>query len=798
MITLVLAALLAALLVAAGVALLVSAARPDRRSLVDELRVLDGRPAAGARQRRIAVLGLVATAAVVLAPLWAALTGAPWYVVVLAAVATAGVDVALAGELLLLRGRGSVVEAPLTLRWQRRLAVRLARASTATRPVPPLRPVMRARPRPTAAASSRSDIRLLVLRRPADAEGLRMWDLSAQYLGSTLRYRDLLALNHGRSGPGGVPINEDSVIGNGWTVLMPGDARGPGLVKLPRSAGPAIAALPAPGRSDPAPGAVSENAAPAAGVGTIPDDPSPEGATPAPAQHSRAALAWDLVHARLLADGLLDTLDGLRERRAGRRPEGAGVPVPDTAAAAVEESAHVGADVEGGAFLEMALRGLTAGLAQRGTPAPQLVAAHLSDDLLELRLAAPDRHPPTPFEATESGARWLLDRSVPLGDVPDVAPGLPGLVSLGPDRFGRLLLNLPAGGVIALEGDEPGCRMVAAALAVELVVKRWSEAPLVTLVGFGAELADFSPRLRHVERLAQVLDRPVRGDIVILAAPPSDDELTALRVGAGSDWFGSPAVIVIGTDRRARWRLQLGATGTLNCPELDITVGAQALAPATCAALARLAAAERTTELPDVRSSTVQLSGAVDPEAVVVVVGLFGPPRLLRDGNDVPAAPRTVEMVAYLGLLGSSTRDDLAAALWPEGTSAPVLDSALAAAVATLGAGPDGRPLLRAGDERLELDAAVQPDWHLFVAAATRGALGQAHALAAVHDPGTSLRHYAWMARLPLVRRLPGLLADVDARRDRAIAEARARHLPPDRVVIDPPLSGADSVLTSR
>jgi len=852
---------IAGALLALGAGLLIGAASPPRRSLADELRVLDGRPALAGRQRRRTALGLVATTAILLLPLWAALLGMPVAVVVVAALAVAGIASALFTELrLVLRGRGRVIDAPLTFGWQRRLAARLVSALTATRPVPPLRPVMRTRPeRPTAPATSRNDVRLLVVRLPAEAEGLRLWDLASAYLGSTLRYRDLLALNRERTGPGGVPITEDSVIGHGWTLLVPGDARGPGLVRLPASVGLALAGA-AEVRPGPEP-VVSSEAEPevpsaakpevpsavepvilsaaepailteaqpvepvgSSGsqpvvVGTIPDTPptvtaqtaSPARRTTAGGRHAkaeppddvfhpRAELSWDLVHARLLSDGLLDTLDGLRERRVLNRPEGAGVPLPDMYAAVVEESAHVGADRSGGAFLEVVLRLLASGLAQRDVPPPQIVAAHLADDLLELRLAAPDRHPPAPFEATESGGRWLLDRAVVLVDVPDVAPQMPALVSLGSDGFGRLLINLPAGGLISLEGPESGCRMVALSMAAELVTKRWSEAPLVNLVGFGSELADFSPRLRLVDRASRVLEGPLRGDVVFLAEPPTDAVLTALRVGEGSDWFGAPTVVVIGADHRARWRLQLGDQGALTCPELNFTVGAQALAPSTAAALARLTAAERSTQLAGVRSSTVLLAGPVEFDAVEVLVRLFGPPRLERGGREEPATARTVELVSYLTLFGASTRDAVAAALWPGGVGDGELAAALADVAATLGVGRDGELLLRIGSELIQVAVGVQPDWHLFVAAAAGGADAVARALVGtfLQDPRAGLRHYSWMARLPIARQLPGLVADVTARQDRALDEEAARRPPPPRITMDIDAPPTEPALVGR
>jgi hypothetical protein len=486
------------------------------------------------------------------------------------------------------------------------------------------------------------------------------------------------------------------------------------------------------------------------------------------------------VHASLLADGLLDTLDGLRERRLFARSPGAGVPLPDAAAARIEESADIGADREGAAFLELALRAFAAGCGDRDVPWPDLVSAHLGPDRLELRLAEPDPTPPAPFEATRTGSTWVLDRRVPLDDVPDVAPRLPGLVSVGPDAFGRQLVNLPMGGIISLTGHPGNCRLVAAALAVELVSKRWSEAPLVTLVGFGTALAGLSPRLNCSEDVAHVLDGRVRGDVVILAEPPTDAVLSALQAGAGSDWFSAPVLVVVGETPRARWRFQLQPKGLLGCPELDFLVGAQALAPATLAAMTRLVRVERTIELPGVLSSTVHVPRPVDLESAEVLLHLSARPRLSRGQTEMAASDRTVELVAFLALLGSASIHEVIEALWPHGVDDATVEAALSTALVELGTAQRGHPLLHV-DHVLHLAPEVQLDWHLFLAWAAAGNDAPALALlgpTAADDIERGLRHYPWMARVPLVRQLPGYVADVALRLDLHRRELAAR---PDR-----------------
>jgi hypothetical protein len=239
------------------------------------------------------------------------------------------------------------------------------------------------------------------------------------------------------------------------------------------------------------------------------------------------------VHASLLADGLLDTLDGLRERRRFARPPGAGVPLPDAAASRIEESAHLGGDREGAAFLELALRAFAAGCGDRDVPWPDLVSAHLGPDRLELRLAQPDRNRLRPSRPPAAVPRGCWTGGCRSTTCPTWRPGCPGWC-----RWGRTPSAVSWSTCPRVRSSRwPATPATAGSwprpIAVELVSKRWSEAPLVNLVGLGDALAGLSPRLNCWENVTQLLDRPVRGDVVILAEPPTDAALAALRTGRG-------------------------------------------------------------------------------------------------------------------------------------------------------------------------------------------------------------------------------------------------------------------------
>ena len=59
-----------------------------------------------------------------------------------------------------------------------------------------------------------------------------LWDIAERYLGSGIRYRELFELNQGRTQPDGSQLTLESLIRPGWTLIMPADARGEGLIEV--------------------------------------------------------------------------------------------------------------------------------------------------------------------------------------------------------------------------------------------------------------------------------------------------------------------------------------------------------------------------------------------------------------------------------------------------------------------------------------------------------------------------------------------------------------------------------------
>jgi DNA-binding SARP family transcriptional activator len=560
--------------------------------------------------------------------------------------------------------------------------------------------------------------------------------------------------------------------------------------------------------------------APVARTGRTPagaDQPAPERAPNIP---------WDIVGAELLAAGVLEALIAMRRRRALRRPAGAAVALPDAEAAGVEVAVRLGADPAGAEYLDRALRMLSAELAElaeQDRPVPEIYAARLSADALELLLAVPSPKAPAPFTAENGGARWVLDRGGTLPQVDATAP-LPGLVSIGGDGHGRVFVDLEAvGGAICVEGDLDRARSVVAAAAVELVTNRWSDGMRVTLVGFGSALAPISEeRLRCVDTVDEVLEgladrlsasrremsasgvdsvltgrvkglRHLSGvvpDFLVFAAPPDPVQLAELQGWAQSSSRAPLGILIAGSVPSARWRFSIDESGVLSAGPLGVTLGAQLLSARSYAALARLlpaeaagaaadqpaAAGEKAAHgaVPDRPALHPVLPRPIDPDVEpAVLVRIFGEP-VVEGGDELPpGTPLAVEVVSRVALTGEVTPRALAAAVWPYGVTAAERDATLARIREWLGDAADGRPRLRlAEDGRLRLADEVQLDWHLFVALAERG--GDADAARALKLARGRLaeprlpRRYTWLARERVAHELPAYVVDVAHRLARA------------------------------
>lgn len=284
-------------------------------------------------------------------------------------------------------------------------------------------------------------------------------------------------------------------------------------------------------------------------------------------------------------------------------------------------------------WLDEALRSLVHSLAAGDTGRlPDVVAARMTAETLELVLTGSQREAPAPWTVDETGTRWSIQRRDDLGyDAAERAyhfAPFPTLASVGYTAAGdHWLLDLERVAAMSLSGDPERCLNLARFLAAELAHNAWSEMLRVTLVGFGKEMADINPErltytedfgkaiallngdlastseaLRHAE--VDVLDgrlRNIAGDAwaphILLIAPGTAEDteglehlLTAMRAQRSRT---AVALVLANNPDHAdgtRWQLTIDEHGTLRIPALDVELIAQQIPAEEAAQLAQMLA----------------------------------------------------------------------------------------------------------------------------------------------------------------------------------------------------------------
>lgn len=613
-----------------------------------------------------------------------------------------------------------------------------------------------------------------------------LWGIAERHLGEGTRYKEIYQLNKDRRQPDGSRLTEASLVRPGWILQMPADAQGGELVELPDEAGelsaeeaaeyeeyggtgdaPPPAGVPAlpdelpdvedrpagGGKGTDRPAGLDDGAAPG-GPGESPDEGLAEAG-----REGSAGLPDVLVAAPLLAAGLLVALGRSRrtalwQAAAGVLPRSVGDDLgPGTPPArAARDALLVGAAPDQVAFLDRALRLLSAALAAEGRVLPAVYAAWLGPAELHLQLAGPVGRPPAPWAQGQDQTYWTLERAqLPPDDgaVPDAEAPYPGLVSLGMREELRLLLNLEAvPGIVAVRGAPGDREAVLSSIAAELATSGWSDRMTVTLVGFGPELTALAPtRVRHLEDIAGLLEvmetetglrrgalrhsghesllsgrtGPARQQqwaphLVVVGATPTDDEAERLAgLAAVSAQLGIG--YLMGTERPdppgVAWEFEIGRDGTLSEPEMGLTLAAQLLPVAQRAAVVELftgLAPGRAADAPPAGGPTVDL-GVGRPGVYVRLLGGFEITGLAEP--EAERAARLREALALLSLHREGVHPRvLGSALWPRGGTDESRDALVERLGRWLGADPAGRPrLLVEGDGRLALSPDVLSDW---------------------------------------------------------------------------------------
>ncbi len=502
---------------------------------------------------------------------------------------------------------------------------------------------------------------------PKDGYHDNLWDIAERSLGDGRRYREIYELNKGLVQPDGRKLELARLIQPGWNLVVPEDAVG-----VQRWDAPPKQATPAPDTHRFAPGQAPEAMVSEQAVQEMPGG---------------------LLGTGLLTAAVLAALAFERRRRIGAASR----------AAAVEAELRGAATPSRAAFLDRALRDLTAACRAESQPLPPVYAVRLDDTTVSLLLAPAAATPVGEWRTEDDGATWVRDHFEDADDrLVDEVVAYPALVSLGIDVQGcDVLVDLEsAGGVVALEGDPHVASEVAAAIALQSGTASWATGMRVTASGLPNGLVGLGDdRIRVVEDLSaevagleQSLDS-VRADVLtgrldrrttqpsrlVVVGEQADDELAERLVGLTGPERQSLSVLLAGGHRAARWTLHVDSGGHLRLDELGITVTANRIGYDQIDGIAALFEAAREPDRPD-DGGQVHIPSplrAVDDAAWTTAprrVGVLGTIAV----TGVPAAEEArsdqlAELVIYLALHPEGVHPNvLAGVLWPRGVTPDV------------------------------------------------------------------------------------------------------------------------------
>jgi hypothetical protein len=671
--------------------------------------------------------------------------------------------------------------------------------------------------------------KIYVVRPPEGRYHESLWEIAQNHLGDGRRYQEIFDLNVGRIQPDGTKLTIASLIRPGWVLRMPGDAYGPGIETIVEHAQRAPGAetvvehtreRPDGSATDAAARHLEETVGNREGDSAVHSNVSRTAtpvrseerkAEPAPGGTAvyQASAVWpaELAAASLLAAGVLSALGRRRRERLWQRAFGHRLPAPEGDAAVAEQALRFGADDPAVALLDVGLRHLSRVNAANRKPPPTVFAAMLSPGQLHLWVAPPDTDPPPPWIADASGQVWQLDAAAaPELDAGNALAPYPGLVTLGTNETGRILVDLEAAhGLIALRGPAEPVQAALAALAVELVTNRWSDRMQVTLVGFGEGLENISPeRVRVTASLDDALPeleqraaslaadmamsgldsvltgRALGGDpgawaphYLITGVPPTPEQAQRLLALARTRQRTALGLVVAADVPGASWTWDVTADGRLQAPALGFDVAAQLLPPSQYTAVVSLFA-----EPGDYPPITDPAAGSAPAPHLVpgarfgVEIGLLGPLSVSAPGPiETSRMALATEIVAYLAVHSDGVHANvLTGAIWPRGVTTEVRDAALARVATWLGTDTSGVPnLVTDSAGRLRLGPGVRVDWQVFRALVARadtsgdeaGCLDRALGLVrgqplAGRDPS----RYGWLATDPFGYEVPALVAD--------------------------------------
>lgn len=402
-------------------------------------------------------------------------------------------------------------------------------------------------PAPAASSSARgtataepASVPYYVVATTPEGEPEYLYLIAERFLGDGERYREIFALNEGRTQPDGGVLLDPAVVTVGWVLQLPEDAAGEGL------------------RHGPLPG---PSASPSAADDEAQDEAA--GPTASPAGEAERAVEDDGDGASWLVPVLVSAGAVLL---AGAAAYGALLLVRRLRARREEpfDDSLLRTDTSASWMVDRGLRVLLAACERDGVDVPGVVGVFIEGSAMRLRLANPASPAPAPWVANEDGQSW----SAPLARLQS-APASEGstarfarLVTMGVAETGRVLVDFAAArGVISLDGPTRARHEVLRRWLGELTGNPWSDDPRVVMVGNGLPQPEAAEHLSVVEQALPELDA-VGGGVLVLSQAPSpalQDSLAARFADPAFGWV----VVVLGEAASARWRLTAREDGWL-------------------------------------------------------------------------------------------------------------------------------------------------------------------------------------------------------------------------------------------
>ncbi|MGG8410349.1 LysM peptidoglycan-binding domain-containing protein [Streptomyces sp. 12297] len=392
-------------------------------------------------------------------------------------------------------------------------------------------------------------------------DGDSLTRIAETQLGDADRYAEIFELNKGSALPDGGMFTDPDVIHPGQQLTLPqsGAAPAPPVeatpdpVAKPKKAPPtAEATKPAPAPSVPATKPAPAPSAPSPSVSAATPTPSasaavpPTTATQAPERvPSATALRGEAVGSRinytlvagigaLLAASLASAL-GVRRILQQRRRRAGQTIAQDEDPTELEQILTASAEPAGIELLDRVLRTLAHHAIDSSSELPALRGARLDTAGLTLLLDEP-AEPLPPFTAGPTPRTWVLDPQaelLPAQELADVEAPYPGLVTLGADDDGLVLIDVMTCRVLLLDGNDDEVLEVARAVALELGTCAWTDHSEILTTGLGTRLAGLLPqgRIRTMPHLPAVAAD--LGELMLEAHQSGEQVLPWLVIGGG-------------------------------------------------------------------------------------------------------------------------------------------------------------------------------------------------------------------------------------------------------------------------